>query len=197
MPDPIAPPTSVIGRRAAFVSAIGLFVLLAAGCGGGSTAESGSAASTQSTVGASPSTGGGSSSPSGSGTVSDTDTCSLLSAAQASSLTGQTYSAATPETIATGQDQCTYAAANNGSDLTVIVYQPSSGVTFDTLKSVQTSVGQVTTLSGVGDQAIIGLIELDAQVGTRLIAIEGAGGNLTGDSTKAIAVANAIIAALH
>jgi hypothetical protein len=131
------------------------------------------------------------------GGSADIDACSLLSTARASSLVGKHYTAAAPKTIAAGQDQCTYNAANFGSDLTVIVYQPDGGVTMSMLKTVQAGAGKVTNLSGIGDAAIIGPLELDAQVGTKLIAIEGAGGTLIGDNTKAIAVAHAVISALH
>jgi len=79
----------------------------------------------------------------------------------------------------------------------VIVYEPNSGVPFAMLKSVQSGVGSFTEVSGVGDQAIVGQIELDAQAGNRLVAVQGAGGNLTGDEGRAVAVAKAVIAALH
>jgi hypothetical protein len=76
----------------------------------------------------------------------------------------------------------------------VIVYQSGSGVTFDMLKSVQSGVGAVTDVSGVGDKAIGGPIELDIQAGDRLVAIQGAGKG--GNSSVAIAVGKAIVAAL-
>jgi len=79
----------------------------------------------------------------------------------------------------------------------VIVYEANSGVSFAMLKSVQSGVGSFTEVSGVGDQAIVGQIELDAQAGNRLVAVQGAGGNLTGDEGRAVAVAKAVIAALH
>ncbi len=133
----------------------------------------------------------------GSGSAAGFNACSLLTAARASTIVGRKYTGATPQTPATGVDECTYAAANDDSDLTLFVYQPASGISFDSLKSVQTGVGQVTTLSGVGDKAIIGPLELDAQVGDQLIAVEGAGGTLAGHQTKAIAVAKIAITALH
>ena len=133
--------------------------------------------------------------PTAAGAGGEINACSLLPAAQASSLSGKQYTAATPSTIATGQDQCDYARAD-GPDLTVIVYQPSSGVTFAMATSVQNGAGTVTNVSGVGDKAIAGSIELDVQAGDRLIAVEGAGGTLTGDYSQAVAIAKAIIAAL-
>ena len=124
------------------------------------------------------------------------DTCSLLPLAEAESLAAQQYSSATPQTIASGQDQCTYASADQGADLVVIVYQPNSGVSFAMMKSVQNGVGPVAEVTGVGDQAIVGQIELDAQAGTRLVAVEGAGG-LGSNEDRAVAVAKAVIVALH
>ena len=173
-----------------------------AGCGG-SAATSAPAAATTSGAPAAASTNpqptaagtaAASASTSSGGAGAEINACSLLSAAQASSLGGNQYTAATPSTIATGQDQCDYANAG-GSDL-MVIYQPSSGVTFDVLTSVQKGVGTVTNVSGVGDKAIVGSIELDVQTGDRLIAVEGAGGTLTGGYSGAVAIAKAIIAAL-
>ena len=143
------------------------------------------------------STGSGGSSSGGSS--AEINACALLTAAHATALVGRSYSysSSTAATIASGQDQCTYHATNNEADLVVIIYQPNSGVSFDTLKAVQTQVGTVTSVSGVGDKAIVGSIELDAQVGNRLLAVEGAGGLLTNDTAHPVAVAKAIIAALH
>jgi hypothetical protein len=137
----------------------------------------------------------GTSSSSGGGAGTEINACSLVSAAQASSLVGGQYTAATPSTIAPGQDQCGYARAD-GSDLTVIVYQASSGVTFEMMTSVQSGAGTVTNVSGVGDKAIVGPIELDVETGDRIIAVEGAGGTLGGDYNGAVAIAKAVIATL-
>ncbi len=125
------------------------------------------------------------------------DTCSLLSAAQASSLVGRTYTSAVSQTIADGQDQCTYATPDPTISLMVIVYQPTSGVNLQMMSSVLGDSGDVTQVTGVGDKAIVGQIELDVQTGERLVAVEGAGGKLSGDYTKAVAVAKAVIAGLH
>lgn len=159
-----------------------------AGCGGSGAATNNPQPTVAGSAGATASTSAG-------GAGAEINACSLLPAAQASSLGGKQYTAATPSTIASGQDQCEYKGAD-GSDLTVIVYQPSSGVTFAMLTSVQSGVGTVTNVSGVGDKAIAGYIELDVQTGDRLIAVEGAGGTLTGDYSQAVAIAKAIIAAL-
>jgi hypothetical protein len=145
------------------------------------------AASTSATTSPSPSSAGGNS--------SGTNACSLLSLAQASSLVGdRTFTAAVPSTIAAGQDQCAYAVGGDTTNMIVIVYQPDSGVTFDMLSSVNASVGSIKTVSGVGDKAVIGSIELDAQAGSRAVAVEG--GFVGQDATAAIAVTKAIISAL-
>jgi hypothetical protein len=192
-------------KRFTITASAGLVVVVfaIAGCGG-SAATTAPAAATTSGAPAAASTNpqptaagsaGASASTSGGGAGAEINACSLLSVAQASSLAGKQYTAATPSTIAPGQDQCDYASAD-GTDLTVIVYQPSSGVTFETVTSVQKGVGTVTNVSGVGDKAIVGSIELDVQTGDRLIAVEGAGGTLTGGYSGAVAIAKAIIAAL-
>jgi hypothetical protein len=163
-----------------------------AGCSSGSKPAATNAPITTGSAAAAPA-----STPSGSGPSTDLDACSLLTVAKATALVGKQYTGDASQTIAAGQDQCTYKAADDDSALVVIVYQSNSGVTFASLKSVQAGAGQVTTVSGVGQTAIIGPIELDAQVGDRLLAVQGAGGTLTGDTSKAAAVANAIISALH
>ena len=161
-----------------------------AGCGGSAAATNNAQATQAASTGAtvpSAAAGGGTGG-------AELNACSLLSAAQASSLEGQQYTTATPTTIAPGQDQCAYNNAG-GTNLVVIVYGPSSGVTFDMLSSVQNGVGAVTNVSGVGDKAIAGAIELDVQTGDRLVAVEDGGGTLT-ETSPAAAVAKAIIAAL-
>jgi hypothetical protein len=87
--------------------------------------------------------------------------------------------------------------STGGGDLVVIVYQPGSGVTWQTMTTVLKGTGTVTSVSGVGDKAMAGAVELDAQAGSRLVAIQGAGGTLTGDYSAAAAIAKAVIAALH
>jgi hypothetical protein len=138
----------------------------------------------------------GTGSASGAGASSDLDACKLLTVAQASGQAGRTYASAVSKTIASGQDACTYHPADNTGDLVIIVYQPSSGVGWQMMTSVLTGTGAVKAVSGVGDKAMVGQIELDAQAGQRLVAVQGAGGLLTGDYTKAVTLAKTVIAAL-
>jgi hypothetical protein len=78
--------------------------------------------------------------------------------------------------------------------MVVIIYQPDSGVSFATLTSIS---GADTSISGLGDKAMSGGIELDVQTGQKIIAIEAAGGvGYGGSFSGAIAVAKALIAAL-
>jgi hypothetical protein len=152
----------------------------------GSASLPASAASTPATA-ASPSTsaaaGGGS------------NACSLLSVAQATTLVpGHTFTAAVPTTPSTGIEECAYGTSDDGQAMTVTVYQSGSGVSFAMLKTVNASVGAVTSVPGVGDQAVLGTIELDVQAGQHLMAIQG--GFVTQGSAAPVAVAKAILAAL-
>ena len=183
------------------VASVALAAIALTGCSSGSKSAATSAPAATSSAAAGSSAAApasaASSAPSVSGSSTDLDVCSLLTVAKATALVGKRYTGDVVKTIAPGQDQCTYNAADYGSALVVIVYQSNSGVTFASLKSVEAGVGQVTNVSGVGQTAIAGPIELDAQVGDQLLAVEGAGGTLTGTTSKAAAVANAIISALH
>jgi hypothetical protein len=76
----------------------------------------------------------------------------------------------------------------------VIVYQPDSGVSWSALQEQQAGVGPVTPVSGVGDKAQLGAIELDVQSGSRFIAIEG--GVVSQNAAGAEALAKAEISAL-
>ena len=184
--------------RISTVSATIALALVAVAASGCSSSSKGSASAGGSAAPAA----AGSSAPAsaaaagGGGGSSDTNACTLLSAAQASSLVGKTYTGAQSQTIAPGQDQCTYPATDDDSSLVVIVYQSNSGVSWDTMTTVLKSVGTTNDVSGVGDKAMIGAIEIDVQAGSRLVAVQGAGGTVSGNSDKAVAVAKAVVAAL-
>ena len=119
--------------------------------------------------------------------------CSLLTGAQASTLTGHDLDAGTASTLAPGQDQCSY--TGGGYDLMVIVYQPSSGVSWTMMQSVLSGVGTVMQVSGVGDKAMFAGIELDVATGKWLVAIQGADAKV-GQDTAAIAVGKELVGAL-
>ncbi len=120
--------------------------------------------------------------------------CSLLTGAQASSLTGRKYGGGTPATIAAGQDQCTYPYSGPSVDLVVIVYTPSSGVSWNTMQAVLSGVGTVQQVSGVGDKAMFAGVELDVETGKWLVAIQGAD-DLNKDA-GAIAIGKELVGAL-
>jgi hypothetical protein len=146
-----------------------------------STSPSASPSATAST--APPATAGG-----------EINACSLLTGDQASSLTGRKYGAGTSSTIAPGQDQCDYPYSGPSIDLTVIVYEPTSGVSWNMMQAVLSGVGPVMAVSGVGDKAMFAGIELDVQTGKWLVAIQGADG-LNSDA-GAIAIGKELVGAL-
>jgi hypothetical protein len=76
----------------------------------------------------------------------------------------------------------------------VIVYQPSSGVTYDMMKGVLDGEGTIADVPGVGDKAMFAGTELDVATGNRVIAVQGADG--LGVDTGAIAIAKQIASAL-
>jgi hypothetical protein len=125
------------------------------------------------------------------------DACSLLTGAQASSLTGRQFGAGATSTIAAGQDQCDYPyqGTDFGVDLIVIVYEPTSGVSWDTMSSVLSGVGTVMQVSGVGDKAMFAGVELDLATGKWLVAIQGADPGV-GQDTGAIAIGKELVGAL-
>ena len=180
MTNPLLP------RLATAVAALTLIIALA-GCSTGNSGSASPGVTSPSSTNAATGSAGGSS--------ADIDVCSLLSVAQATTLVAKyPYSASTPATIATGQDTCTYTNTGPLPDMVVIVYQPGSGVSFSVLTDAS---GATTSVSGVGDKAASGDIELDVQAGNRLIAVQAAGGiGYDGSFAGATAVAKAIIAAL-
>jgi hypothetical protein len=120
--------------------------------------------------------------------------CSLMTGAEASSLTGRKYGGGTPATIAPGQDQCTYPYSGPSVDLVVIVYAPTSGVSWNTMQSVLSNVGTVMPVSGVGDKAMFAGVELDVQTGKWLVAIQGA--DDLGRDAGAVAIGKQLVGAL-
>jgi hypothetical protein len=183
----------VSAMSASAVITLALVAMAASGCSSTSkTAAAGGGASATGGTGAA----SAAAQANGGGASTDINACTLLSAAKASSLVGKSFTSAQPQTIAAGQDQCTYNTADDSDAMEVIVYQPDSGVNLQMMTTVQSGAGKVQNVSGVGDKAIVGEIELDVQTGSRFLAVEGAGGLLDNGTAKAVAVANAVIAAL-
>jgi hypothetical protein len=107
---------------------------------------------------------------SGGGTV---DVCGLMTSAQASSINGVTYGAATPQHVQDGYDTCTY--KNNGSvnpvdiqDLTIDVISLSG-----CYSSFQTADGPGTKVPGVGDDAFGYGIGIIVKLGSRCLDVSG------------------------
>jgi hypothetical protein len=122
--------------------------------------------------------------------------CAYLPVAQADRATARKWTSTAAATISTGEGQCTYTDADFDT-LVIIVYQPNSGVTFSMLLAVEKSTGTVKMVKGLGDKAAVGSIELDVQVGRRLLAVQGAGGTLTGHYAPAVAIAKDILPKLR
>lgn len=150
------------------------------------------AASASAPASASPSA--SASAPAAAAAGAEINACSLLTGAQASSLTGRDYGAGTAATIAPGQDQCTYPYSGPSVALVVIVYQPTSGVSWSIMQSVLSGVGPVQQVSGVGDKAMFAGVELDVATGKWLIAIQGA--DKLNQDAGAIAIGKELVGAL-
>lgn len=73
----------------------------------------------------------------------------------------------------------------------IIVYEPSSGVSWSALQSQIGNEGTVMQVSGVGDKAMFAGIDLDVSAGKYLVDIAAAGG--LGDDTGAIAIAKVLV----
>ena len=110
------------------------------------------------------------------------------------SLTGRKYGAGTARRSPPGRSSATYPYSGPSVDLDVIVYAPSSGVSWNTMQSVLTGVGTVMPVSGVGDKAMFAGVELDVATGKWLVAIQGA--DDLGKDAGAIAIGKQLVGAL-
>ena len=116
--------------------------------------------------------------------------CSLLTAAQASSINQVTYGAGTPQQIAANYDDCTY--PNKGSADPVDIQALSVDVLSYTgsWAGPQSADGPGTPVSGVGDAAFGDSIGLDVHAGSRCIVIKGlTHAELNGDYSHDVALA--------
>jgi hypothetical protein len=124
--------------------------------------------------------------------------CSLMTSAQASSINGVTYGAATPQHFETGLDTCDY--KNNGSpdpidiqDLTITVM--SLPGCYSQLESAD---GPGTKVTGVGDDAFGDEIGMDVKVGNRCVEVSGlTSAEFKDNYAPDVAMAKIIIAGLH
>lgn len=190
-------------RRVVVLTAGALAALALASTAGCSSSTKGTASTNAGTVvggaqtsrGAATSASASASTPAGSSDI--VDVCSLLTAAQATTLNKVTYSSTTPASPAGGMGTCTY--KNTGSadpidiqDLTVTVV--SMPACWSELKSAD---GPGTAISGVGDAAFGAQIGIDFEVGSRCVTIRGlTHAEIQGNYAPDIAMAKIIIAKL-
>jgi hypothetical protein len=126
--------------------------------------------------------------------------CSLLTAAQASSLNNVTYGATTARHVANGWDECSY--KNNGSKDPVDIQDLKVSVItiagcFDQLKAATGATGD-KPVSGVGDKALGYSIGLLVQAGSKCVEVEGlTRAELRGDYGPDIAMAKIVIGKLR
>jgi hypothetical protein len=106
----------------------------------------------------------------GGGTV---DVCSLMTSAQASSINGVTYGAATPQHVENGLDTCDY--KNNGSANPIDIQDLTTQVISlpGCYSELQDANGPGVKVAGVGDDAFGYSIGIAVKLGNRCIEISG------------------------
>jgi hypothetical protein len=168
----------------AIVFVLGLAAVSAAGCTSGTTANSAA------------STAGGSASSSAPAPAASTapagavDVCSLMTASQASTIVGVTYSAANGSSAT-----CTYPTTAAPVPMSIFVSAASDADWTAELATIQEGTGEIpATFSGVGDHAAGGGTEFGVESGKWIIDILG--GDPLGNGTtfpKSTALAQALI----
>ena len=137
---------------------------------------------------------GGGSSTAGGGSSGGTNVCNLVGASAAGTDMGLTLTSAKSGTLSSGEDVCTYSASGSPDALIVTVYESGSGMTWATMQGVLEGTGPVKSVSGVGDKATLGNMQLNVQAGSRIIAIEG--DSVTTNPSGAEALAKKVVSAL-
>lgn len=178
-----------------------LSACLLAGCSGGSSSTTAMSGTSPGTPGSSQSTGTDPTTASGPTAAAGTaavDVCSLMTAAQASSINAVKYGTATSASPANGFDTCTY--KNMGGtdpvdiqDLTVTVISLAG-----CWPQVQQSDGPGTSISGLGDAAFGHSIGIDVKVGDRCLTVDGlTHAELQNHYDPDVAMAKIILGGLH
>ena len=173
---------------------VGLVVLatFAAGCKssakttstGAKPPAAGASSTATSAAGATP--------PAASGTVPDV--CSILSTSMVGGILGHPVTAESSPGI-TGQSICDYTDGAAGYPVQVDLENSDASGSYQAYKSV---ANNSTNLPGIGDQAFGDATGVHVLSGSYYIEVNGpAGAVLSGDYTKASAVAKALIAALQ
>jgi hypothetical protein len=124
--------------------------------------------------------------------------CSLLTSAQASSINGVTYGAATPQQFQAGLDACDY--KNNGSTNPVDIQDLTTQVISlpDCYAQLLQAEGPGTKVSGVGDAAFGYSIGIEVKVGNRCIEVSGlTEAELDDNYAPDVAMAKIMISNLH
>lgn len=129
--------------------------------------------------------------PAASGTVPDV--CSILSTSTVGGILGHHVTAESSPGV-TGQSLCDYTDGAGGYPVQVDLENSDASGSYQAYKSV---ANNSTNLPGIGDQAFGDATGVHVLSGSYYIEVNGpAGAVLSGDYTKASAVAKALIAAL-
>ena len=186
-------------RPLATAATLVLVAIAATACSSASKPAAAVSTSTQPNV----STGGATSTAptdSGGGSSSTVDVCSLLTPAQASSITGVAYTSANPSSGPTTAT-CAYTGTAAPTPMTVTVTSNASGAAAwtDELGTLQEGGGETPVpINGLGDRAASSVGTLGTQSGKWIIQVDGGDSTSAGGSfTKSIAVARQLITALH
>ncbi|HEY2793085.1 MAG TPA: hypothetical protein VGJ28_12035 [Micromonosporaceae bacterium] len=173
-----------VRRATAIVIAVSLGAVSLAGCTSSATTSGGSTPTGSTTTAAA----------GGPATAGPVDVCTLMPAAQASSIVGVQYTAAT-----SSSNTCTYPTTAAPIPLSINITASSDAAWQSELSTIQEGGGAApTTFSGVGDHAAGGGNEFGVESGKWIIDILG--GDPIADTTtfpKSIALANALISQLH
>jgi hypothetical protein len=166
---------------------LGLAVITLSGC---------AAAATGTASGAPAPTASSASGSSAAGLTTAIDVCALLPASTVSSVSGQTFVSSKTVQLGKGIYSCGY-QPGNGYNWSITIYEPSSGENFGDLTGDLGGASAVTSLSGVGDKAVISGVGVAAMFGKEMIEV---GYPTTPDNTEHkdayIGIAKAAIAAV-
>jgi hypothetical protein len=177
--------------RIRFPAAAGLVLIAmsATACSGGSSP--GSAATGAGSGGSAAGT-----SQAGPAASASIKVCSLMTAKRASSITGVTYSKATPAT-----NMCTYTTTDAPTGMYIIIFTNSGGTAAwkEQLGTMEEDGGgPPVALSGFSGPAADDGTEIGVQVGSYIIDVHGGDPNGTGSAyPKSTAIAKAIASQLH
>jgi hypothetical protein len=199
-------PSTPRNRRLQVALTTAALIVVVSACGSSTKAGSGPGTSAGSSTVVSPSSPsvGASAPASTSKSVAaggQPNVCSLLTAAQASSIVGVTVTAVTPSL---GGKVCLYTGPNVPMNVTLMVNSGGAAAWTEELATLKEGGGDTpVALSGLGDRAAETTGSLATQSGDWIIQVDAAdessvnGGNIGGDFTKSTAVARAILAAQH